>query len=96
MGEKVALSLETCMRVTRLDVCPSNSFLTLFTCLQCSDNSTGGGDTLRDVLYEPGSKVDLNFVVFSRCLSSIPSAIKRILEAINVQCSGMTSVKSLM
>ena len=39
---------------------------------------------LRDVLYEPGGEVALICVVFSRYLSSMSSAIKRILEAINV------------
>ena len=64
------------MQVIRLDGRPSNSLLTLFICLQCSDNSIGGGDVSRDVLYELGGKVDLICVVFSRCLSSIPSVIK--------------------
>ena len=72
------------MQVNKLDGCPSNSFLPLLICLQCSDNDFGGGDILSDVLYEPGRKVDLIHVVFSRCLSSIPSEIKKILETINV------------
>ena len=72
------------MEANKLDGCPSNSFLTLLICLQCSDNDFGGGDVSRDVLYDPGGKVDLISVVFSRCLSAIPSAIKKILEAINV------------
>ena len=29
-------------------------------------NNIGGGDVSRDVLYEPGGKVDLISVVFSR------------------------------
>ena len=66
IGEKVALLLETCKRAKKLDGCPSNSFLTLLICLQCSDNDTGGGDVSRDVLYEPGVKVDLISIVFSR------------------------------
>ena len=73
-----------CMEVNKLGGCPSNLFLTLLICLQCSDNDFGGGDVSRDVLYDPGGKVELISVVFSRCLSSIPSAIKKILEAINV------------
>ena len=60
------------------------TFLTLLLCLQCSDNDFGGGDVSRHVLYKPGGKADLISVVFSRCLSSIPSAIKKILEVINV------------
>ena len=36
------------------------------------------------VLYDPGGKVGLISIVFSGCLSGIPSAIKKILEAINV------------
>ena len=72
------------MEDNKLDSRPSNSFLTLLICLQRSDNGFGGGDVSRDVLYDPGGKVDLIRVVFSRCLSGIPSAIKRILETINV------------
>ena len=47
------------MEANKLDGWPSNSFLTLLICLQCSDNDFGGGDVSRDVLYEPGGKVDL-------------------------------------
>ena len=54
------------MRAYNLDGCPSNSFLTLLICLHCSDNKFGGGDVTRDVLYEPGSKVELISVAFSR------------------------------
>ena len=57
--ENVALSLETCLRANELNGCPSNSFLTLLTCLQCSDNDFVRRDVSRDVLYEPGAKVDL-------------------------------------
>ena len=71
------------MQANRLDGYPANSFLTLLICLQCSDNDFGG-DVSSDVLYEPGGKVDLIRVVFSRCLPSIPSAIKIVLEAINM------------
>ena len=53
-------------------------------CLQCSDNDSGGVDVSSDVLYDPGGKVHLISVVFSRCLSGVPSAIKKILDAINV------------
>ena len=69
------------MLASKLDGCPSNSFLILLICLQCSDNDFGRSDVSIDVLYELGGKVDLINVVFSRCLSSIPSAIKKILEA---------------
>ena len=72
------------MRAKKLDGCPSNSFLTLLICLQCSDNDIGGGDVSRDVLYEPRGKVDLISEVFSRYLSCIPSAIKTVLSAVNV------------
>ena len=48
-----------CMRANKLDGCPSNSFLTFLICLQCSDNDFGGGDVSRDVLSEPGAKVDV-------------------------------------
>ena len=71
------------MRANKLDGCPSNSFLTLLICLQCSDSDIGGGDVSRDVLYEPGGKVDLISIVSSRMLG-MPSAIKILLEAINV------------
>ena len=54
------------MRVNKLDGCPSSSFLSLLICLQCSDNDFGGGNVSRDVLYEPGGKVDLISVVFRR------------------------------
>ena len=53
------------MQVNKLDGCPSHSLLSLLICLQCSDNGFGG-DVSRDVLYEPGGKVDLISVVFSR------------------------------
>ena len=72
------------MRANKLDGCPSNLFLTLLICLQCSDNDIGGGDVSRDVLYEPGGKVDLISVVLSRYLSGMPSVIKKLLEAMNV------------
>ena len=54
------------MQTNKLDGCPSNSFLTLLICLQCSDNDLGGGDVSWDVLYELGGKVDLISVIFSR------------------------------
>ena len=54
------------MQANKLDGWPSNSFLTLLICLQCRDNDFGGGDVSRDVFYEPGDKVDLIRVVFSR------------------------------
>ena len=62
--EKVALSLETCIRANRLDRCPSNSFLTLLICLQCSNNNFGGGDVSGSILYDPGGRVDLIYVIF--------------------------------
>ena len=49
-----------------------------------------------DVLYEPGNSFDLISVVFSSYLSCIPSAIKKLLEAMNVESSGKTSFKSLI
>ena len=54
------------MQANKLDGCLSNSFLTLLICLQCSDNDIGGGDASRDVLHQPGVKVDLISIVFSR------------------------------
>ena len=54
------------MQANELDGWPSNSFLTLLICLQCSDNDFGGGDVSRDVLYEPGGRVNLISIVFSR------------------------------
>ena len=54
------------MQASKPDGCPSNSFLTLLICLQCSDNDFGGGDVSRDVFYEAGAKVDLISKVFSR------------------------------
>ena len=65
-------------------VAQSNSFLTLFICLQCNNKDFAGGNVSRDVLYDPGGRVDFISTVFSRFLSSIPSAIEKILEAINV------------
>ena len=82
-GEKDATESELCMQTNKLDGCPSNLFLTLLICLQCSDNDFGG-DVSSNVLYELGLKVDLISVVFSRCLLNIPSTIKIVLEAINV------------
>ena len=64
IGEKVAIYLETCMEANKLDGSPSNSFLTLLICLQCSDNNSGGGDISRDVLYDPEGKVDLISLIF--------------------------------
>ena len=72
------------MRASKIDGCPSNSFLTLSICFQCSDNDTGGGDVSRDVLYEPGVKVDLISVAFSRWSSGMPSVIRKLLEAMNM------------
>ena len=54
------------MEASKLDGWPSSWFLALLIYLQCNDNDLGGGDVLRDVLYEPGGKVDLISIVFSR------------------------------
>ena len=54
------------MEANKRDGCPSNSFLILLVCLQCSDNDLGGVDVSRDVLYKPGNSLDLISVVFSR------------------------------
>ena len=72
------------MQANSLDGSPSASFLTLFICLQCSDNHFGGSNVSEDVLYVPEAIVDLIGVVFSRELSVIPSAIKNLLEVISV------------
>ena len=72
------------MQVNKLDGYLSNSFLILLICLQFSDNDIRGGDVSRDVLDEPGGKVDLISIVFSRYLSCIPSAIKIVLSAMKV------------
>ena len=72
------------MSANKLDGYPSNSFLTLLICLQFSDNDIRGGDVSRDVLDEPGGKVDLISIIFSRYLSCIPSAIKIVLSAMKV------------
>ena len=72
------------MQVNKLDGYSSNSFLILLICLQFSDNDIRGGDVSRDVLDEPGGKVDLISIVFSRYLSCIPSAIKIVLSAMKV------------
>ena len=72
------------MHASKLGGCPSTSVLTPLICFHYSDNDFGGGDVSRDVLYEPGGRVDLISVVFSIYLSSIPSAIKKIIDAINV------------
>ena len=39
------------MQANKLDRYPSNSFLTLLICLQCSDNHFG--DVSREVLHDP-------------------------------------------
>ena len=70
------------MEANKLDGRPSNSFLILLICLQCSDNDLGRGS--RDVLYEPGGKFNLISVVFLRYLSGIPSAIKTVLSTKNM------------
>ena len=54
------------MQIRKLDGCPSNSFLTFLICLQWSYNNFGEGDVSRDVLNEPGVRVDLISVAFSR------------------------------
>ena len=56
------------MQANKLDGCPSNSFSTLFICLQCSNNDFGGGDVLRDALHEPGGRADLLSVVFFKII----------------------------
>ena len=72
------------MEANRLDGSPFSWFLTLLICLQCNDKIVGGRDVSGHVLYEPGGNVDLMSIVFSRYLSCIPSAIKIVLEAMNV------------
>ena len=72
------------MRANKLDSYPSNSFLALLICLHCSGNDIGGGHVSRYLLYEPGGKVDLISIVFSRYLPCIPSAIKTVLSVMNV------------
>ena len=67
------------MEANKLDGRPSNSFLILLICLQCSDNDLGRRS--RDVLYESGGKVDLISAVFSRYFSGFPSPIKIVLSA---------------
>ena len=71
------------MQANRVDDFPSTSFLTLLICLQCSYNDFGGRDVSSDVSYAPEGKVDLVRIVFSKWLLGIPSAIKKLLEAIN-------------
>ena len=93
---KICLIIRNVQQVNKLDGCPSNSFLTLLIYLQCSDNDLGGGDVSIHVLYEREGRVVLIIIVFSIQLSGILSAIKIVLEAINVQCSGMTILKSLI
>ena len=70
-------------------------FLILLICLRFSDKDFWGGDVSRDVLYEPTGRADLLRIVFSRQLPSIPSAIKKLLGAMNMSFFGMTSCKSL-
>ena len=72
------------MQANKRDGWPFNSFLTLLICLQCSDNDFGGGVISRAILFEPEGKVDLISIVFSRQLSSMLSAIKIVLLAMNV------------
>ena len=55
------------MQANKPDGCPFNLLLTLGICLHCSDNDFGGGCVSRDVLYEPGGRVDLISVVLSSC-----------------------------
>ena len=54
------------MQANKLDGCPSTSFLTLLICLQYSDDDIGGCDVSNDVSHEPGGRVDLLSVAFSR------------------------------
>ena len=54
------------LQANKLDCCSSNLFLTLLICLRCSHNDFGGDEVSRDVLYEPGGRVDLISAVFSR------------------------------
>ena len=68
------------MDANRLDDCQSNLLLTLLICLQGSEIVIEGSDVSR----EPGGKVDLISVVFSRWLSGMSNAIKILLEAMNV------------
>ena len=54
-------------------------------CLQYSDDDFGGEtDVSSDVWYVSEGKVDLVHVVLSRWLLGIQSAIKKLLDAINV------------
>ena len=54
------------MNNNKLEGQQQQTFSILLSCLQCSDNDFGGGDVSTDVFYEPGGKVNLIRVVFSR------------------------------
>ena len=71
------------MRANEIHGCPSSSFLILLIGLQFSDNDIEEGDVPRDYC-DPEGSLDLISVVFSRYLSCIPSAIKTLLETMNV------------
>ena len=71
------------MQAIRLDGWSSNSFLTLLICSQCSDNDFGGGVVTRDVLYEPEKTSEYFMLIFFRIFSGTPSAMKKLLSAVN-------------
>ena len=71
------------MQANRLDGCPSKSFFTLLICLQCSDNNFGGSVVTRHVLYEPEKTSEYFMLIFLRIFSGTPSAMKKILLAVN-------------
>ena len=48
--------------------------------MQYIEKNFGGGNATRDVLYVPGSEVDLIFVGFSRELTGKPNAIKKAIR----------------
>ena len=54
------------MNTNKFEGQQQQTFSNLLTCLQCSDNDFGVGDVSTDVFYEPGGKVNLIKVMFSR------------------------------
>ena len=54
------------MQAKKLNGCLSNSLLILLICLKRNDNDFGEGDVSRDVLHEPGDRVDFLSVVLLR------------------------------
>ena len=83
LGKRMSYNQRLACRLTDFYGCPFNSFLTLLVCLQCSDNDFGGGVVTKDVFYEPEKITKYLMLTFVRILSGTPSAVKKLLSAVN-------------